>query len=939
LDDGKAVAVKGTQEVSSGGDDHRWRRISSLCHDALERDAGERSEFVRQACAGDEALRREVESLLANHGEASDFLNNRQTNLVGLQIGAYQLTSLLGIGGMGEVYRARDTKLGRDVALKVLPAAFTNDSERLARFKREARMLASLSHPHIAAIHAFEDATDPPALVLELVEGETLEQRLEKGPLPIDEALAFARQIADALGAAHERGIVHRDLKPANIKITPAGNIKVLDFGLARTASRANENADALTRESSARIIGTPAYMSPEQARGKPVDKRTDVWAFGCVLFEMLTGQPAFSGETITDTLAEILHRDPPWSRLPSTTPARIRLLLERCLEKDVARRLAEIGDARVELDTEVRPAAGRRNYAFIGMVAFVVIGVIGLALAINRAKRDRSEGPPARTLMPLPLTTYPGLEYDPSFSPDGRQVAFAWNGPREDNWDIYVKVVGSSAEPLRLTHDGSPDRFPAWSPSGREIAFARGKEIILISPLGGAEQKLADFEASSQLSWSPDGKWIVASTLGNEEHPGGISLISRDGEDVRRITTKSLPVEDRSPLFSPDGKWLAFGTCSGGFYNCDVYAVNLAKAAQSDESIRLLTNQGMVFGGLVWTDANTIVYSGALPGPGNSRLNYRLFRVGLERGIDPESIEFAGNPSMLALSHGTHHLAYAHVQSNTEIWTLENGRPVRSPLTSTGGDSAPAFSADGSRIAFVSNRSGNAEIWVANADGSQPRQLTSSGDEVCGSPRWSPDGKRLAFDRLTSDGVRHIFVIDAAGGTPRRLLDRQFPDRVPSWSGDGKAIYFTSSAATGKNEIFRMNATGGDPVQLTNEGGYVAFESPDRQSLYYLKAPVGSAPLFTRRVSGGEEHQLLDFVYGRAFFVADRGIYYIDQPRANGAFPVRFLDFATGAKRLVADIQADVNGGLAVARDGKKILFVVNTPRMSDLEIVDRFH
>ena len=372
----------------------RQRQITKLCHAALERNASDRAAFLREACAGDEALRQEVESLLRYEDAGDQFLErpaveevarlvtNRPESIVdfqGRRLGVYQIEARIGAGGMGEVYRARDTKLGRDVAIKVLPPEFTRSADRRARFEREARLLASLNHPHIAQVYGFEESEGIAALVMELVPGETLDTIIQARGIGPAHALAIARQICDALEAAHEKGIVHRDLKPANIKMTPDGVVKVLDFGLAKAS--AGEFVDAAhlpTRTSEGTnqgvILGTATYMSPEQARGQPVDKRTDIWAFGCVLYEMLTGRRAFAGDSLTDTLAHVIEREPDWRAVPETTPEVVRRLLERCLRKDVRRRLRDIADARIEIDDAIagadgagRPHAGRIRSAAAG--------------------------------------------------------------------------------------------------------------------------------------------------------------------------------------------------------------------------------------------------------------------------------------------------------------------------------------------------------------------------------------------------------------------------------------------------------------------------------------------------------------------------------------------------------------------------------------------
>jgi serine/threonine protein kinase len=348
----------------------RWATVERLYHATQALAIEERASYLAEACAGDDSLRSEVESLLTQHGSGTDVLTRGavaaaaglvsdigRSMVAGRRFGVYQVLAPLGAGAMGEVYRARDTRLGRDVAIKIVPHEFASRPDRLARCEREARMLAALNHPHIAAIYGIEDDEGIHALVLELVDGETLAERIARGPLRIADALAIARQIADALDAAHEKGIVHRDLKPANIKITPDGVVKVLDFGLAKldapTAEVGNSASPTVTvgGTQAGLIVGTAAYMSPEQARGLPVDKRTDIWAFGCVLYEMLSGRPAFARDTLSDTLAAVLEREPDWTALPRALSPRVTHLLARCLAKDGRRRIRDIGDVQMELE------------------------------------------------------------------------------------------------------------------------------------------------------------------------------------------------------------------------------------------------------------------------------------------------------------------------------------------------------------------------------------------------------------------------------------------------------------------------------------------------------------------------------------------------------------------------------------------------------------
>src|SRR6266404_1183215 len=401
----------------------------------------------------------------------------------GTKLGPYEIVAPLGAGGMGEVYRARDTKLGREVALKLLPPLFAEDADRVARFKREAQLLASLNHPHIGAIYGFEDAGNVLALMLELVEGDTLYDRVRRGPLPLPEALAVAQQIADALDAARRAGIIHRDLKPSNIKITPDGVVKVLDFGLAKALAAEGSSSDlsksptlTVGGTTAGMILGTAAYMSPEQARGRPVDKRTDIWAFGCVLFEMLTGTSAFGRETVTDTIVAVVGAEPDWNSLPADTPASIRRLLTRCLQKDARRRLHDIADARIEIEdamtTPAEAAAGptprrRSRLALSALSLGIATALVLLWVARDRFGRLAAKASPDTRV--IRLTDLPGLEESPAISPDGKSVAFTAGvgGKRQ----IFVQLIAGGA-PLQITRDTVDHQFPRWSPDSSSILY-----------------------------------------------------------------------------------------------------------------------------------------------------------------------------------------------------------------------------------------------------------------------------------------------------------------------------------------------------------------------------------------------------------------------------------------------------------------------------------
>ena len=480
----------------------RWRQISEIFYAARLRGPAEQAAYVAAACADDDALCRDVSVLLQAHNEGAGFgssplmLSSRQLQS-GTLFGAYRIEALLGRGGMGEVYRARDTKLNRDVALKILPDVFSFDPGRVARFKREAQLLALLNHPNIAAIFGVEENEDRQALVLELVEGSTLAERLARRPIPLNEAVPIAKQIADALEAAHERGVVHRDLKPANVKVRPDGTVKVLDFGLAKAldshigAKDPSDSSAEFTHRGV--IIGTAAYMSPEQARGQPTDQRTDVWAFGCLLFEMLCGRPAFKRSTIADTLAAVVDREPDWNSLPRLPPTLDRLL-KKCLAKDTRRRLRNLGDAALDLDDAYIVSAPKE--VLTRWVAIAAAAILSLVVSALWIRTNTASSPATEIVQPAFVTTYPGSERSPSFSPDGSQFVFVWDGENQNILDIWVKRVGSGP-PLQLTKDPNEEDNPVWKPQGDLVAFLRRKsitmQVLVMPPLGGPEQVVVE--------------------------------------------------------------------------------------------------------------------------------------------------------------------------------------------------------------------------------------------------------------------------------------------------------------------------------------------------------------------------------------------------------------------------------------------------------------
>ncbi len=569
-----------------------WQRIEAIYHAALARPVAERAAFLIEACAGDQSLRRDVDSLLAAGAAAESLLKTGgawpRTTLIGQRLGVYQIVSLLGAGGMGEVYRARDTKLDRDVAIKVLPPAFANDPDRLARFSREAKTLAALNHPNIAAIYGIEGT----ALVMELVEGDDLSAIIAGGPqgpprrtngMPLAEVLAVAKQIADALEAAHELGIVHRDLKPANIKVRADGTVKVLDFGLAKAMKPASASDAAVALANSPTIttpapteqgfiLGTAAYMSPEQAAGKAADKRSDLWSFGVVLFEMLTGRRLFAGETVTHVLAEVLKSEPDWTRLPTGTPPQIHRLLRRCLDKDRRRRLDSAAAARLDIEEAIAApalAVPPRARGLVQLVPWALTALV-IVIAVASGARPATQRAPQFTQ----VTEASGEETAPNLSPDGTTVVYSIRV--NASWDIVAQRVGGRTMiPIAADLDRD-ESAPAFSPNGLMIAFHVAGDpggIFVVGATGESARRLTPF--GYHPAWSPDGAEIVF-TSAEITNPytrgaqGRLWIVSASGGVPTRLETGDDAVH---PAWSPSGHTIAYwGVPSKG--QRDIYTV-----------------------------------------------------------------------------------------------------------------------------------------------------------------------------------------------------------------------------------------------------------------------------------------------------------------------------------------------------------------------------
>ena len=779
----------------------------------------------------------------------------------GSRIGAYEIAAKLGEGGMGEVWRAKDTKLGREVAIKVLPQAFTQDAERLARFEREARVLASLNHPNVGAIYGFEEQDGTCALVMELVDGPTIAERLSSGSLPLDEALAVFRQIAEALDAAHAQGVIHRDLKPHNVKLRADGTVKVLDFGLAKAgdpivASRSSDPTFSPTLTTPAAtaagmILGTAAYMSPEQARGRVVDKRTDVWAFGAMLFECLSGRRLFDGETVTDTLAAVLRAEIEWDRLPSGLPAPLRNLLRRCLERDARNRLHDIADARIVLDellagkhaveTAVAPSTppARRASGWIA-TAFAAGAALGaLALWLASPATDPGSASVAPTSF-RQLTSLPGGESQPAIAPDGQ--SFAYVKVVDGQADIFVQrvdgrnpilltgsckdddvdpafspdgrllafrsdcsggglfVVGATGESVRKVTDFGFS--PAWSPDGREIAVVTERlglpwgrvsksELWAIDLASGERRRISEHDAM-EPSWSPDGKRIAFWGLRGSSSDRDIWTVAADGSQLQEDAAAAVLDDahlDWSPTWAPDGSALFFASTRGGTMNLWSVAVDRASGRPQAEPTPLTAPSSWVGWTSLSRDGRRLVFVDRNERTTLMRAPFDAVRGALIGPASPVPLGTTELYDKFDLSPDGSLVLFANAGLPQWLFLARaDGSDVRQLTEGAYRDRQGVFSPDGQRIVFQTTRFPGS-LAMMRPDGSGLRELAT--DRTDGwFPTWAPDGTRLA---VSSQGGAYFLGLEAAGSSRTSTAIPALADgRIfspSSWSADGRTI------------------------------------------------------------------------------------------------------------------------------------------------------
>ena len=955
----------------------RWRQIDEVVHAYLSLPADERSAFLDRACAGDDALRREVESLLAHEPGAARFMSMPAAALlgsealarvqglpIGQRLGPYVVRGLIGVGGMGEVYRAHDSTLDREVAIKVLPSVFSADPERRARFEREARMLATLNHPHIGAIYGVEEAGDIRALVLELVEGPTLAERISlarqgatRQGLPISDALSIAAQIADALDAAHEKGIVHRDLKPANIKITDAGVVKVLDFGLAKGPSADTAPAGVLPSRQGT-ILGTAAYMSPEQARGHAVDKRTDIWAFGCVLYEMLTGRLAFAGDTESDMLARIIEREPDWSALPENTPPSIRRLLFRCLTKSPKQRLRDVAEARIAIEgvgdvgsetneggapvPALKQAAGWMPWAAAAAVAALAAGAAWWAI-------ERTGGaPPDRFANALfsRFTDWPGTEGGAAISPDGRFVVFL--ADRDGQFDLWLSQVGTgrftnltpnlpSLDPPR---SDSLLREFGFSGDGANIWFNPGgtPRRSMIVPLTGGAPRPFLAEGGAAPAWSPNGNDLIFFKDGDGDP---LFVADRVGADARSITPpEGAPsgffrrgMHNHNPAWSGDGDWIYF------VHGAEpTVAMEIWRASPSGDPLERVAEPGTAINFLAPLDAGTLLYTS----PAADRSGPWLWALDLERHASRRVISGLERYTSVSASRDGRRVVATVANPVASLWRV----PL---MAGVAGDSdavpypvptaraiAPRFG--GSVLFYLSSRGTVDGLW--RIEGTEAVEVWKGTDAALTEPpAISPDGRSAAV--VTQRGGRRHVAIMASDGTNFRTVGASIEIQGAAgqasveWSPDGNWIVAGGTDTQGPG-LFKIPVDGSAPVRLVTGAATNPIWSPNGDMIVYAGPLVaGQVPLLAVSASGAAVPLPPVKVRAGAYRFLRDGNSIVYLPRRQ-AVDFWLFDLTTGGTRqLTRFANRDQVTAFDLTPDGADIVFD-RSRENSDIVLID---
>ena len=850
----------------------------------------------------------------------------------GTRLGPYEILALLGAGGMGEVYRARDTKLNRDVALKILPAAFAGNPERMSRFQREAQVLASLNHPNIAAIYGLEESAGTRALVMELVEGSTLSERIRQGAMPADAALPIARQIAEALEAAHEKGIIHRDLKPDNIKITPEGKVKVLDFGLAKAIeSEAPVTNGSISPTVTMRatqvgiLLGTAAYMSPEQARGKPVDKRADIWAFGVVLYEMLAGKQLFDGETVTDILAAVVKSEPHWELVPE----RVRPLLKSCLEKDRQRRLRDIGDWRLALgDAPPVRTTPQRPVAWIAATAALALGMT--VLGVTALRHPQPQPVLTMSLLPPNRATLPTSLEIPAVSPDGRQVAFT--AAVDGKTSLWIRDL-SVPEPRQLQGtDGAT--LPFWSPDSRSVGFFANGKLKKTEAAGGAVITLCDSGSGRGGTWNPDGTIVFS--------PGILTPLFRvsaaGGTPVPVSSLNDQEPAHRFPSFLPDGHHFLYTAYGTSREKDTIYAGDL----QSHSRQRILSAASNAVyaapGYLLFLKDRTLMAQPFDAG----KLRVTGEAVPIAEQINYNALDMRG--SFSASQNGV--LVYGAsggLRNIVQLTWLDRSGKVTGTAGRPGAYERPALSPDGHFVAFESwdAQTGFADIERYDLIRGVETRLTFNGENNR-NPIWSPDSTQIAF-YASPGGIGGVYRKAANGAGGQELLAK--PAGTPDdWSSDGHYIvWHTSRGAERGSDVWALPLLGdrkpfvflrsigssGSPAKFSRDGKWLAYVANES---HWNEVFVQSFPAFGGKwqiSTGGGDYPVWSRDGKELFYIApDRKMMSVEvKPGPN---------FEAGLPKPLFDVQRFAGNGFDVDKDARFLIPVqVEQATMTPLSVV----
>jgi serine/threonine protein kinase/Tol biopolymer transport system component len=873
----------------------------------------------------------------------------------GTRIGSYEIAAQIGVGGMGEVYRARDTNLGRDVAIKVLPETFAQDPERLARFEREAKTLASLNHPNIAHIHGLAEANGVRAFVMELVEGPTLADQIVRGPIPINEALPIAKQIAEALEAAHDHGIIHRDLKPANIKVRPDGIVKVLDFGLAKALDPQDAAIVDATLSPTMSvhatqagiILGTPAYMSPEQARGQTIDERADIWAFGCVLYEMLAGRPPFEGEDLAGILACVLEREPDWSRLPANVPARARELLRLCLEKNPKHRRRDAGDVRIDIERALShpvaetAAAGTartsRGAWRVGAVATLAGVVLTIPAMRYLGETSAPSGPAMRVEITPPPQSAP-LEF--ALSPNGRHIVFVASA--DGRRRLWLRALNTVDAQAMTGTDGAA--YPFWSADSRSIGYFASRKLYRIDVGGGPPQELADVPVGRGGTWNADGTIVFAPT-----DDGPLMRIAAPGSKPGAVTHLDPgQTGHRSPQFLPDGRYFLFladgspsasglylGSLDGGAPK-RLMASNVA-AAYLEPNLVVFVHQGalvarhldVVRGELTgdsMTLADVVGYDvgfklGAFSVSADGHVAYQarilkrdeLFWVDRTGGasrvaVNELDVNRLANPDLSP--NGRIVAVTLDSQSNIDIWLMDlAGRGGSTRFTFDAAvDAFPLWSPDGTQIVFSSARAGSPKLYLKPSNGAPGSERLLLEQAPAFPEDWSRDGRFLLYMVLDPKTGLDLWTVDMTEKqrTPRPLVNTSSEERNGQFSPDGHWLAYQTHES-GRPEVVVVSFP--DPTEkrrVSTSGGTQARWRADGKELYFVASDgrLMAAPITIARQAGGSRIEVGAPVSlfqtrmvgpgaatGRAqYAVARDGRFLISQPEESATTPITLI-------------------------------------------------